>query len=63
MTEEEKERIRRELETAADEAVQLTDQQLEDKLSAIKNAAIIDLEALKPQVTDTEVYDKLDRGC
>lgn len=54
-----KEQIEKELIAASDQASKETDEFLEDDLKVLKNAAHIDLKALRPKVADTKAYDKL----
>lgn len=59
MSETERERIKREMQEAAERARAGTDELLEDELTALLNATTTDLEALRPQVADKETYDQL----
>ncbi|NIV96578.1 hypothetical protein GWN42_28290 [candidate division KSB1 bacterium] len=59
MNEAEREKIRRQMQEAAGEAREETDELLEDELLALRDATKTDLDALRPQVTDKETYDKL----
>lgn len=53
------EEIQRQLEAAADEAEEFANLTLEAEFNALKAATAVDLENLKPQVSDPEAYDKL----
>ncbi len=63
MNESEKEKFRKQMEeemrAASEKASKETDEMLDDELKALQNATSVDLEALRPKVTDTEAYDKL----
>jgi len=50
---------RRRMREAADRAASDTDQELSAQLSALKETTTSNLEALKPQITDKESYEKL----
>jgi len=63
MNESEKEKFRKQMEeemrAASEKASKETDEFLDEDLKALKKATSVDLEALRPKVTDTEAYDKL----
>ena len=55
----ERERKKAELKKKAEEARNRTDELLADELQALRNATRLDLEKLRPRVTDEETYNKL----
>ena len=51
--------LRDRLKRASREAADETDRQLEAEITALKSATTADLEALKPHITDAEIYAQL----
>lgn len=56
------EEIRKRLEKASREAAEKASEELRQEVEALRAATAIDLEALKPQVSDPKSYDKLLRA-
>jgi hypothetical protein len=56
------EEIRRKLEKASREAAEKATKELRQEVEALQQATQLDLEALKPQVSDLKSYEKLLRA-
>jgi hypothetical protein len=55
----EREKKKKELKEKSRQAREQADELLEDELMALQNATYIDLESIRPQVTDEVIYDEL----
>jgi hypothetical protein len=56
------EEIRRRLEKASREAAEKATKELRQEVEALQQATAIDLERLKPQISDLKAYEKLIRA-